>query len=1426
MRLIRLLFALVLLLPAVSQGAVDWDESFEYASNAAMDAVWETSCPGNADIIRPTTTRPRTGSYSLELTFRGVQGVTPGFQSCFKNRNLSAPTTGTLYSRFWMYIPSSFQVAGSATLAGSGTKITLHPTYNYDAYTSMWWVMMWGGARLDVGVQKSWSPPILNDSTETIYGPTIPRDRWVCLETQLTYATPGQQNGIVRNWVDGVAGTNRANVWMDQAGQQSVFRSVRLYTQNGLGTFFIDDYAVSRDARIGCSGAPPPSDTTAPAQVAGLTAVSDTDTSITYTWTANTESDLQRYILQGCTGAACTDVATVGTVAAGTTTFTWTGRSANTLYRLRVAAQDTSNNIGTASSFVDETTDAASVLPTVTAFTTTAAGGTITYTGSPTDYRIEFGGDFAGSTNLIFTAAQVPAGVLSFVWPAGTNWACAHARDAVAAEDPIGYRCNSVQASTGGVLRQHSTNGRWFTDDSGRAIYLAGLSGTLSLPNATRSALQDFTVDAPTDGFPRANSADLGASWDAGYTGASAFKIVSNGVECSVTISGYCLETYTTSYDANQAAQVLLRTWDVGTSDSNFAIMLRASAAPTANSYRFKAGANQTGGVTVSFDKLVGGVWTADLATATTPAWAAGDILRATANGTTLTMYRNGTPVLTVTDASIATGGRAGLIIYTAAASTSAVVLDEFYAWNLADADPTVNDYVTAFDSMVTSGLNFSRMWLYPEATSWGEAAWLASGEPRVPTHMMPWVRTGVSTDCTSGTCVMIGRYNLDTWNEAFFTQVRQRVLAARERGLKLAIVLFEGWGTTQVTYHAFSSPFASGNNEQSISCDTNANGRCEENHTLANPSVTAYQVAYVKKLIDTLNDLDNIVGWEIVNEPNNTGTLAWQDYIADTIATYEATKTNQHLIIQSPYINPAATSNAYLRANTRFDVIVPSCIATEDYSTNPPVADGNQIEMVDTDHTGVSDMCGTEVSGWPWKTFLRGRHPIFLNEREAGATLTQIQAEMAQTITYANKVNLAAMTPSSGTSIFSTEYGLYDACNEYLMYMPSDGSSTINLTSCSGGATYDVEYLNVTSGAVSSGGTTTGGASRAFNPAGSDPMVVYLKLNSITDVTAPVISGGQPNGAQASGTTSVTVTVVTDKAATCKLDPTAGTAYGSMATTFSSTGALLHTQSVGSLTDGNSYVRYVKCSGTASGVASADYPVAWSILEAATVIPPDDVTGLHGTLNESTGTILWQWTGVSGADHYLIEISEGDTFLASIETANTSTFYQQGSLTVGSYTARVKAVDASNVQSLNWTTSVAVNAELPPQITGLADASPGVYTGTIVLTWDAPTNLNLVTIFDRCTGDACSDFTLWGGSGATSLTDSNLTPNTVYCYRGKFSNPVYGGTSASWSSTVCATTRAEAAGALSGARLAVPSWTPRLPSTGGGAAPDRLPRN
>ncbi|MBU6482891.1 MAG: hypothetical protein KGS09_20415, partial [Nitrospirae bacterium] len=220
----------------------------EYADDTAFGAVWAHSCLGNPGI---STARPFSGSNSVKLVYKGTVGVDPGAGGCFMDRYLPAKSD-TLYTRFYMYMENF-------TVNSTGTKVAFQGQEG--AYPSFWWVMENGVPQLDVAVQGI----ILDNGaqdTQTVFGGMIPQNQWVCVELRTTMSTPGVDNGIVQQWINGtqtmtINKTNqrmRAATLNQQNSPTAQFQFVRLYTQHGWGTIYYDDYAVSRDARIGCGG--------------------------------------------------------------------------------------------------------------------------------------------------------------------------------------------------------------------------------------------------------------------------------------------------------------------------------------------------------------------------------------------------------------------------------------------------------------------------------------------------------------------------------------------------------------------------------------------------------------------------------------------------------------------------------------------------------------------------------------------------------------------------------------------------------------------------------------------------------------------------------------------------------------------------------------------------------------------------------------------------------------------------------------------------------------------------------------------------------------------------------------------------------------------------------------------------------------------
>jgi hypothetical protein len=307
--------------------------------------------------------------------------------------------------------------------------------------------------------------------------------------------------------------------------------------------------------------------------------------------------------------------------------------------------------------------------------------------------------------------------------------------------------------------------------------------------------------------------------------------------------------------------------------------------------------------------------------------------------------------------------------------------------------------------------------------------------------------------------------------------------------------MLFNGWSVTQgePQWGAGKNnpwkghPFNKNNNVNGINGDTNGDNQGFESDDLSIPAVTVIQEAYVQKVIDTVNDLDNVL-YEICNEG---GTKDWQYHMINFIHTYEKDKPKQHPVGMTHMGDDAA-----LRASPADWISI-----MNGASLIPPVADGSKVSLLDTDH--LCGVCGDRV--WVWEAFTRGHNPIFMDAYDgtgygvggAGFVFNDprwvsARANMGYALTYANRINLAAMTPQP--ELCSTGYCLANAVAsgaEYLAYLPSGGSMTMDISAAQG--TLTVEWFDPENGTVAENGTVEGGSTRTITAPFSGDTVLYI---------------------------------------------------------------------------------------------------------------------------------------------------------------------------------------------------------------------------------------------------------------------------------------------------------------------------------------------
>jgi chitodextrinase len=429
---------------------------------------------------------------------------------------------------------------------------------------------------------------------------------------------------------------------------------------------------------------------------------------------------------------------------------------------------------------------------------------------------------------------------------------------------------------------------------------------------------------------------------------------------------------------------------------------------------------------------------------------------------------------------------------YFSDADGNAVYLTGSHTWNnFQDMATAIMDYPAYLNFLVSYNHNFFRLW------AWEESVETFDGDRnRITPNVYARTGPGVANDG-------LPKFDVTKFNQDYFDRMRERIIAAQEQGIYVSIMLFDGWSVIikdsvaiPWTYH----PFNKVNNINGINGDTNNNGFGEETQTLQIPAIISLQQDYIKKVIDTVNDLDNVL-YEVSNESQgNLATTQWEYSIINYVKQYEAGKPNQHpvgMTVEYPNGN-----NSDL-LNSPADWISPNSSASYpyDYRTNPPPANGSKVIIVDTDHLwGIG---GDRY--WAWKSFTRGLNILYMDSYliDPGAVNESLRKNMGYILSYAEKMGLIGMTPQE--SLSSTKYCLANIGQEYLVYAPSSGTFTVNLAF----GTYSVEWLNPSTGKITSGAQVTGGGQKSFTPPFSGDAVLYLINSGVVDTTAPTTPSG-----------------------------------------------------------------------------------------------------------------------------------------------------------------------------------------------------------------------------------------------------------------------------------------------------------------------------
>lgn len=380
-------------------------------------------------------------------------------------------------------------------------------------------------------------------------------------------------------------------------------------------------------------------------------------------------------------------------------------------------------------------------------------------------------------------------------------------------------------------------------------------------------------------------------------------------------------------------------------------------------------------------------------------------------------------------------------------------------------------------DFMESHGHNFTRIW---------------SGFAYMDCYPHPWLREGPGIALDGEP-----KFDLSHFDEAYFDTLRERLTQLQDRGLYASVIIFGshngfdlGW--TNIAWHP-------DNNVNDIGLDPE-DGRSF--FDLDNDSLRELQEALIRRYVDELNGLDNII-FEIMNEAAFPESAAWQRTMVEFAQDYEISKPRQHLFgITADYVN----SNAHL-VDGPHDWWSPDADRVDgyDYREGGPAAYDAKPVVVDSDHFDGGLFEPSQVARGVdrmWKVFLRGNHPILMEcytaigyDPEYGCSggvnpaFDPIRDALGAILEQANRFgNLADTIPSE--TVCSTAYCLVNAGQDYLAYQPDSGNIVVDLEP----GDYQYEWTDsMTQQHLENGEVTSTGGLEVFEAPQSGRMLLWI---------------------------------------------------------------------------------------------------------------------------------------------------------------------------------------------------------------------------------------------------------------------------------------------------------------------------------------------
>jgi hypothetical protein len=387
---------------------------------------------------------------------------------------------------------------------------------------------------------------------------------------------------------------------------------------------------------------------------------------------------------------------------------------------------------------------------------------------------------------------------------------------------------------------------------------------------------------------------------------------------------------------------------------------------------------------------------------------------------------------------------------------------------------------------------NFMRLW------QWEQAAWAPWTPDKILFEPVQYMRTGPGNALDEAL-----KFDLTRFNPAYFDRLRARVTQCRDRGIYCAVQLFQGFSSNKPHHCGVETwsghPYNSANNINGVNGDKNDDKVVDLN----DPKVRQLHAAYLKKIVDTVDDLDNVL-YEVINEGGNKD---WDWWVVNTVHKLETEKGKRHPV----GLTGAGVERLNEMLASPAEWVSPGGNDNRRYLSDPPAWVHDKVAVNDTDHLWGHG--GT--APWAWKSFARGYNTLLMDawdpiagsacpevnwgprpgypnrdlNRRDDPTWEPVRRALGYTKQYADRMDLASMKPQD--ELASSTYCLANPEREFLVYLPEGDQVILDLSRAPG--TLNVEWMHPTEGTIASGGTVPGGAKKSFAVPFPGPAVLYV---------------------------------------------------------------------------------------------------------------------------------------------------------------------------------------------------------------------------------------------------------------------------------------------------------------------------------------------